>query len=48
MSSDVLSIRRETILLVNERLSDPSARVTDATIGAVACLALFEVSEISP
>ena len=37
-------IRRETIMLVNERLAGPIQSIDDVTIGAVACLALFEVS----
>ena len=34
----------EAIRLVNERLSDPEAQLTDALIGSVAILANFEVS----
>jgi hypothetical protein len=34
----------EAIRLVNERLSDPEAQLTDALIGSVAILTNFEVS----
>jgi hypothetical protein len=33
----------EAIRIINERLGDPSHRVTDGTIAAIACLAAFEV-----
>jgi hypothetical protein len=38
----------EVIRIINERLSDPTRRVADGTIAAIACLAAFEVSFFSP
>lgn len=37
-------IRRETIMLVNERLADPIQSINGVTVEAIACLVLFEVS----
>ena len=37
----------EAIRIINKRLGDPTRRVTDGTIAAIACLAAFEVSFFS-
>lgn len=40
--SEQWRLKRETIALVNQSLSDPIQSVSDVTIGAVVCLVLFE------
>jgi hypothetical protein len=35
----------EAIRIINQRLDDPNGRLEDGTIAAIACLAIFEVSD---
>jgi hypothetical protein len=42
--ADPFQLKLEAIRLVNRRLDDPVRSISDLTIGAVACLVLFEVS----
>lgn len=41
--ADPFQLKLEAIRLVNERLGDPVRSISDLTIGAVACLVMFEV-----
>lgn len=48
LGEEVFYYKGETIRLVNDRLGDPEHGATDATIGAVACLTVIEVSSRPP
>ena len=45
--TDALQLRIESMRLVNQRLGDPKTRLSDATIGTVASLSSYEVSNFS-
>ena len=47
LSFEVLHHKGEVLRLVNHGLNDPVVRTTDATIGALAYLVVFEVSRRS-
>jgi len=48
MGAEVFFHKGETIRFVNDRLGDPDQGASDATIGAVACLTVIEVSSSPP
>lgn len=42
--ADPFQLKGEAVRLLNRRMDDPVLSISDLTIGAVACLVLFEVS----
>jgi len=44
--ADPFRLKLEAVRLINERLDDPLRSTSDVTIGAVACLVMFEVNGV--